>query len=208
MSEKFVHSVENLFQIDRELRKAELGNDKHLARVKLVEGLKESCFLMREMLESPGLEKANYDPETMQYFNELKAQNRLDDFLDIERRCLSFTGLGAPTIETIVRALRHTIDVMIERKGSLDVSWRSSLGELSGLVCDSASSVARDLSRLPLMRRAFLASGGSIVTMLNLFPDPALGIPLQVLAGSVSLGVWFIGYAAKGIFDRWADRAW
>lgn len=51
MSEKFVRSVENLFQIDREIRRAELGNDRHLARVKLVEGLKESCFLMREMAE-------------------------------------------------------------------------------------------------------------------------------------------------------------
>jgi hypothetical protein len=91
--------------------------------------------------------------------------------------------------------------LMIAQKGRLDISWWNQLEKLSRLVCDKASKEARDLSRRPFIRRAFLAAGGSTVVMLNL--GPPLPIPAELVAGSISVGTWLIGKAAEGSLDRW-----
>jgi hypothetical protein len=85
--------MQNLYQIDDDLQKAELVGDKAAARVKLVDGLVESCLLLREMLRSRELKGAKADPEALHFFQDLMKQNKLDGFLEQERRFLSITAL-------------------------------------------------------------------------------------------------------------------
>jgi hypothetical protein len=55
MSTEFVPRMQNLYEIDDEIRKAELAGNKNASRIKLVDGLVESCLLLEEMLRSKEL---------------------------------------------------------------------------------------------------------------------------------------------------------
>ncbi|MGH9931479.1 MAG: hypothetical protein ACREA9_19910, partial [Pyrinomonadaceae bacterium] len=144
------------------------------------------------------------DPAAWSYFHDLKQQRNLDGFLDLERKLLSQTKLEPAAVELIVSALSHVIDLVIERPGYLDSNWRETVEVLANLVCDKAAQQAQDIARRPLLRRAFLAAGGSTVSMLNLFPPFA--ISPQLATGSVAVGIWLIGFAAKGALDDWVDK--
>ncbi len=205
MSVDFVRRTQNLFEIDDEIRIATLANKPGLVRVKLVDGLAVSCLLLQDMLASDDLSKAEPDPRAWLFFQDLKRQNRLDEFLDLERRFLSTTELKPLTVNVIVGALGQVVEIMIAQQGNLNSTWRALLIELSNKVCGTASKEARNLNRRPLIRRGFLAAGGSIVTMLNLVPAASLPIPPQVVVGSVSLGTWLIEKAAEGALDRWVS---
>lgn len=203
MSHDFVDRTQNLFKIDDEIRKAMIINDTALARSKVGDGLVESCLLLQEMLNSHDLGRAQMGPSAWTHFRDLKRQGNLDGFLDLERKLLSQTKLESAAVELIVGALRQAIDLMIARRGRLDSTWRDTLDALSKLVCDKATQQARDIASRPLLRRAFLAAGGSTVTMLNLLPP--FPLPPTVSAGSVSLGLWLIGFATEGVLDDWVS---
>lgn len=204
MSLDFVDRTQKLFEINDEIRKATIVEDTVLARSKVADGLVESCLLLQDMLNSQDLRRAQVDPSAWMHFRNLKQQGNLNGFLDLERKLLSQTKLGPAAVELIVAALHQIIDSMITRSGHLDSNWRDTLDALSNLVCDKATQQARELRRRPLLRRAFLAAGGSTVTMLNLFPPFA--IPPQLATSSVSVGIWLIGFAAEGTLDDWVGK--
>jgi hypothetical protein len=201
MSTEFVRRMQNLYQIDDGIRRAELVGDKAAIRIKLVDGLVESCLLLQEMLRSKELGGTKPNPEGWQFFQGLVKEKKLHEFLDQERKFLSMTALEPVAVDLIVGALGQMVNLMIAQKGRIDISWWSQLDKLSHLVCDRASKEAGDLSRRPFIRRAFLAAGGSTVVMLNL--GPPLAIPPEVVAGSISVGTWLIGKAAEGALDHW-----
>jgi len=59
------------------------------------------------MLKSDALSSAEYDPEAWKYFSDLKKQNKLDWFLDLEHRFPSATALQPGTVNVIFGALRR-----------------------------------------------------------------------------------------------------
>lgn len=203
MTIELVDRTQKVFEIDSQIRKAELVGDRAAARAMLVDGLLESCLILREMHKTYEQVRAEPDPEAWQFFLSLKRQDRLDGFLDMERKFLSATALKSASVDLIVATLGRVVGMMIAQEGHLDTPWQAQLRDLTNLVCDKASREARDLHRLPLIRRVFLAAGGSTVAMLNLFPAPSMPIPPSVAVASVSLGTWLIAKAAEGTLDAW-----
>lgn len=200
MSIEFVRRAQRLFDLDDDVKRATLVGNNALAESKIIEGLADSCFLVQEMRRSSDLVTAKRDPHAWLYFAELKAANRLDEFLNVERDFLRATDFGPTAIDLIILALRHVVDSLIAQQGVLDSSLDHSLALLESLVCGTATTTGQAMKRRPFLKRCFLAAAGSTVVILNLSP----GVVAPVSAGSVSLGTWLIVKAAEGTLDAWA----
>lgn len=201
MSTDFVRRTQNLFCLSDDARRAEVAKDEQGAHAKVIDGLAESCLLLQEMLKSDELGRTQVDPDVWKYFRDLKANGKLGDFLKIERSLLEATALEQPAIDYVMRALERTIGLMIMHEGKLNSFWMNQVSIFSKLVCGQAAQLSRDRRRHVLLRRTFLAAGGSTVAMLNLFP-PILIAP-AISTASVSVGVWLIDKAAEGALDNW-----
>lgn len=194
--------VDKIFQTYDEVRTAEITHNKQ-AKLRLAEGLAQSCLLLRDMLGDEILLALRPDSHSVQVLKTLEREGKLEEFLKVERSLLELTKLSKSTIDELIDILKWTV-----RLSGLPIpTWKTNLEWIAEQVCGEADRVGELSQGRSLLKRAFTAGGGALIAIINSLPPAGLAVPPPVLTMSISAGTWLIGEAAGEQLKDYFNRA-
>jgi hypothetical protein len=214
MSKPFQDGVQELFDTFDKLRDAETRGKGDEVRLRLKNGLSQSCALLRYLVSSDSLLNcANTRAEPWKYFRKLAEGGNLAEFFDTEHEILTRAGLSSNHVALIVLNLRLVIESVIEKKSRLDKATALILGLLADSVCDIQVAAGEHTKQRRSLKRAILSCAGGLVVGLNVFASQnpqalwlwSLAKIPDLFQLSQEAGTFLIHWSAEGTLDDWAE---